>query len=68
MEPSFSKNLGPVTVDNLKSLLRCKLINFSGSESFENLLGYKKLVPKTRNPKHFMAGAAGGRNKPNPEF
>ncbi len=47
MEPSFSKNLGPITVDNLKSLLRCTLINFSGNESFENLLGYKKLVPKT---------------------
>ena len=39
MPPSFFKKLGPISIDLIKSSIRCELVNISNNISYENLVG-----------------------------
>ncbi len=38
MRPSFCKNLGPISIDKIKSLIKCKTLNLSLNEKFTDLV------------------------------
>lgn len=43
MQPSFSKNLGPISVETISKLIQCELVNISTNESFNEFVGTKNI-------------------------
>ena len=43
MEPSFFKKLGPISINEIKSLIDCKTINISDDELFNDIVSINKI-------------------------
>ena len=47
MPPSFFKKLGPISIDLIKSSIKCELVNISNNISYENLVGIENIGNKS---------------------